>query len=134
MSSNLPTRGGRRTSGSTPPAPGAAATEGHRAEQSRERSSARTDARTAQREERRQASGLGRGIGRAKDEISATELGTSPPPATSDDGSASPARTARARQVLSSPRAARQAIVLREVLGPPVSLRRVRSDVPGLSP
>jgi hypothetical protein len=134
MSSNLPTRGGRRASGSTPPAPGAAATEGHRAEQSRERSSARTEARTAQREERRQAIDLGRGIGRAKDEVRASELGSSPPPAAGDDSSASPPRTARARQVLSSPRAARQAIVLREILGPPVSLRRGRSDVPGLSP
>ncbi len=149
MSSNLPTRGGQRAGGSAPSAPGAAATEGHRAEQSRERSSARTDARAAQRQEREQpigagtgigagrGIGTGRGIGRSRDEVSATELGRRPAPAAGDDSDGngrSPDRTVRARQVLGSPRAARQGIVLREVLGPPISLRRARSDVPGLSP
>ncbi len=156
MSSNLPPRGNRRAGGSTPSAPGAAATEGQRAEQSRERSSARTDARAAQRDERDRAArgskrigtgegigagkgigkgiGTGKGIGRGKDEVRATELGSRRQPTSSDDGSGSPERPARARDFLSSPRAARRGIVLRELLGPPVSLRRARSDVPGLSP
>ena len=39
-----------------------------------------------------------------------------------------------ARRALASPRAARQAIILRELLGPPVGMRGGVSEVPGLRP
>jgi hypothetical protein len=43
-----------------------------------------------------------------------------------------PAAGRSLRSGLRSPAAARRAIVLREVLGPPVALRRGGSDIPGL--
>ena len=147
MSSNLPARGGRPAGGSTPSAPGAAATEDQRAQRSRERSSAQHDARAAQRRERQQTTGtgtgrglgkaigtgIGTGIGGAKDEVSATELGSPRRPATSDDETSKHSdRGGRARHGLASRRAARRAVVLRELLGPPVALRPRGSDVPGL--
>ncbi len=42
-------------------------------------------------------------------------------------------RRLRTRRALRSPRAVRQAILLRELLGPPVALRRHREDPPSLS-
>lgn len=70
---------------------------------------------------------LGRGDRPARSAASEATQDTTQRPAPSD-------RPSRTRTAVRSPRAARQAIVLREVLGPPVSLRRGRSDVPGLSP
>ena len=42
-------------------------------------------------------------------------------------------RRLRTQRALRSPRAVRQAILLRELLGPPVALRRHREDPPSLS-
>ncbi len=42
-------------------------------------------------------------------------------------------RRLRTQRALRSPRAVRQAVLLREILGPPVALRRHREDPPSLS-
>ena len=58
------------------------------------------------------------------------ELGTD---AAGGGPSDSDRRRLRTQRALRSPRAVRQAILLRELLGPPVALRRHREDHPSLS-
>jgi hypothetical protein len=62
------------------------------------------------------------------------QRGGGAPPAEPDEVEADQRVSRPVRGALRSRQEARRAIVLREVLGPPVALRRATSDVPGLSP
>lgn len=107
MSANLPRRGDRRE-GRPPPRPQPSAMD--------------TSAMDT--------SGAASAAVDADGDVRAGQLGGSPAaPAPSDTDR----RRRRTQRALRSPRAVRQAILLREVLGPPVALRRRRADPPGLS-
>ena len=124
MSANLPSRGNRRQG------PGGREVQQAAAPGAAHRPAARTGG-DEQRASQQRASEQ-----RASQRPAAGAAGTRGEPGTDDAGggpSDADRRRLRTQRALRSPRAVRQAILLRELLGPPVALRRHREDPPSLS-
>ena len=66
-------------------------------------------------------------------DVRAGQLGGKGSGGTGQEPSDTDRRRLRTQRALRSPRAVRQAILLREILGPPVALRRHKEDPPSLS-
>ena len=150
MSTNLPSRGNRpqgpggrpveravRPGGGEPEGGGAAQGRSRAPRSSEGRSRAPRPSEGRSREGRsraqRQPSAMDTSAMDLGGNVRAGQLGSRRGGGTRQEPNDADRRRLRTQRALRSPRAVRQAILLREILGPPVALRRHKEDPPSLS-